>query len=90
MFFIPAWISNIMLLVTCVLSGYQHAQLRRPNPVTNIQFCMIVFSMAMIVIIALHARTNVWLSLGFFLIAAGCLGFTIRQDRMLPPIRRFD
>jgi hypothetical protein len=90
MFFIPAWVSNCLLLATCVLSGYQHSQLRRANPVTNIQFWMIVFAMVMIVTIATHARTNVWLSLGFFIIAVGCLGIMIRQNRMLPPNKRFE
>jgi hypothetical protein len=90
MIFIPAWASNTLLLITCVLSGYQHVQLRRPNPVTYIQFLMIVFAMVMIVVIAIYAHTDAWLSLVFFLIAAGCLGFTIRQNRMLPPNRSFE
>ncbi|HEY0185543.1 MAG TPA: hypothetical protein VGC09_22300 [Rhodopila sp.] len=85
MFFIPAWISNILLLITCYLSGFQHVQLRRPNPVTNIQFFMVAFCLAMIVIIALYNRVNPWLSLVFFLTAITCLGYMIRQMRMLPP-----
>jgi hypothetical protein len=90
MIFIPAWISNSLLLITCYLSGYQHMRLRRPNPVTNLQFGMIVFSMVMILIIAVYAKTNAWLSFGFFVLAAGCLGFMIRQHRMLPPSRKFE
>jgi hypothetical protein len=90
MIFIPAWASNTLLLIACVLSGYQHVQLRRPNPVTNIQFLMIVFAMAMILVIAIYAHTDAWLSLVFFLIAVGCLGLTIRQNRMLPPNRSFE
>jgi hypothetical protein len=88
MFFIPAWISNILLLVTCYLSGYQHVQLKRPNPVTNLQFFVMVFSLLMMVMVTLYNRENPWLSLAFFLIAVGCLGLMIRQNRMLPPTRR--
>ncbi|MDR3530427.1 MAG: hypothetical protein P4L90_07745 [Rhodopila sp.] len=90
MFFIPAWTSNILLLITCYLSGFQHVQLRRPNPITNIQFFMMGFSLLMILIITLYNRQSPWLSLAFFLIAAGSLGFVIRQHRMLPPMRRFE
>jgi hypothetical protein len=90
MIFIPAWISNALFLITCYLSGYQHMRLRRPNPVTNLQFGMIVFSMVMILIIAVYAKANAWLSFGFFVLAVGCLGFMIRQHRMLPPSRKFE
>jgi hypothetical protein len=90
MIFIPGWISSTLLFITCVLSGYQHVRLRRPNPVTNLQFSMIVLSLVMILIITIYAHTNVWLSLIFFVIAAGCLAFMLRQNRMLPPNRRFE
>jgi hypothetical protein len=90
MFFIPTWISNVMFLITCVLSGWQHSKLRRANPITNLQFAMMIFSMAMVLVVALYNRTNPWLSLAFFLIAAGCLAFTFRQQRMLPPGKSFE
>jgi hypothetical protein len=48
MFLIPAWISSVLFLITCYLAGYQHVQLRRPNPILNLQFLMIVFSLLMI------------------------------------------
>ena len=84
MFFAPAWISNLIFLGTCYLCGYQHVQLKRPNSVTNIQFVLMAFSLAMIVVIAFFNRLNVWLSWGFLLMAIGCLAFTLRQQRMLP------
>jgi hypothetical protein len=87
MFFIPAWISNVLFLVTCYLSGFQHVQLRRQNPITNIQFFMMGFSLLMILIVALYNRESPWLSLVFFLIAVGSLGLMIRQHRMLPPMK---
>jgi hypothetical protein len=90
MFFIPTWISNILLLVTCWLSGFQLVQLKRANPVMNIQFIMIVFSLLIVLIITLYNKTNPWLSLLFFLIAAGNLGVMIRQHRMLPPMKPFE
>jgi hypothetical protein len=87
MFFIPAWISNVLFMITVYLSGFQHVQLRRPNPVANIQFFMIAFSLLMILIVALYNRESPWLSLVFFLIAVGSLGLMIRQHRMLPPMK---
>ena len=90
MIFIPAWITNILFLVAIYLSGFQHMRLRRPNPVTNIQFLMIAFCLAMIVIVALYNRANPWLSLAFFITAVTCLGVMIRQNRMLPPMKAFE
>jgi hypothetical protein len=90
MIFIPAWVSNVLLLITCCLCGYQHTQLGRPNPVMNIQFLMIVFCAVMIMITAIYAHTNAWLSLAFMLIAFGCLGFIVHRHRMLPPNKSFE
>ena len=90
MFFIPIWITNVLLLVTCWLSGFQLVQMKRANPVTNIQFVMIVFSMLMVLIVALYTETNAWLSLVFFLIAVCNLSVMIRQHRMLPPMKPFE
>lgn len=90
MIFMPAWITNILFLVTIYLSGYQHVQLRRPNSVTNIQFLMMAFCLAMIVIVAFYNRVNPWLSLAFLVTAVTCLGVMIRQHRMLPPTRAFE
>ena len=87
MFFIPAWVTNVLFLITCYLSGFQHVQMRRPNPVTNIQFFMIAFSLLMVLAVTLYNRANPWLSLAFLLIAVGCLGVMIRQHRMLPPMK---
>jgi hypothetical protein len=90
MFFIPTWITNVLLLVTCWLSGFQLVQLKRDNPVPSIQFIMIVFCLFVALITALYNRTNPWLSLVLFLIAACSLIVMIRQHRMLPPMRRFE
>jgi hypothetical protein len=90
MIFIPSWVTNVMLLITCWISGFQLVQMKRANPVTNIQFVMIVFSMLMVLITALYNKTNPWLSLVFFLIAAVNLTVTIRQLRMMPPMKRIE
>ncbi|WP_428537361.1 hypothetical protein [Rhodopila sp.] len=87
MFFIPTWVTNIVFLITCWVSGFQHLRLRRPNPVTNLQFFMMAFSLIMILIVALYNRENPWLSLAFFVLAIGCLSWMIRQLRMLPPMK---
>jgi fatty acid desaturase len=90
MIFIPAWITNILFFVTFYLSGYQHVQLRRPNPITNLQFFIMVFCLVMIVIVALYNSENPWLSLSFFLVAVAGLGLMVRQHRMLPPMKSFE
>jgi hypothetical protein len=90
MVFIPTWITNILFLITVYLSGFQHLQLRRPNPVTNIQFFIMAFSVAMIVIVAVYNRVNPWLSLAFLITSVANLGVVIRQHRMLPPTKMFE
>jgi len=90
MFFIPIWITNFLFLAVGWLSGWQLMRLKRPNPVTNLQFVMAVFCIIMVVVVALYNRANPWLSLVFLLIAVGCLGVMIRRHRMLPPVKRFE
>jgi hypothetical protein len=67
MVFIPTWIINILLFGTFVLTYIQHWRLGRRNPLTNIQFVMMVFLMTMILVVTLYNRNNALLSLGFFL-----------------------
>ena len=90
MFFISPYITNVILLVTIVLSGLQHVRLKRDNPVTNVQFGMMTFCMALIVVVALYDRTDPWLSLAFFIVAVGCLVMMLRQHRMLPPMNAIE
>ena len=90
MVFIPLWITNILLLITCWLAGFQLVKMQRPNPVTNIQFVMIVFCMLLVLVIVMNRITDPWLSFGVFVIAASCLGTMIRQHRMLPPSKPFE
>jgi hypothetical protein len=90
MVFIPAWVSNILFFATFYMSGYQHYQLKRPNPITNLQFVMMVFSLGMIVAVALYNRTSPWLSDAFLLAAIASASFMYRQLRMLPPLQRID
>jgi hypothetical protein len=85
MVFIPAWVTNVLFLINVYLFGFQHVQLRRPNPITNIQFVMMAFSLVMIVIVALYNRVDPWLSLIFFLAAVASLGWMIRQ-----PLKSFE
>jgi hypothetical protein len=88
--FISPYITNVIFLATVYLSGFQHVQLKRPNPIMNLQFFMMAFSLAMMLVVALYNKTNPWLSSGFFLLAVASLGFMIRQLRMLPPMRQFE
>lgn len=89
MIFVPAWITNILYLLTFCISAFQHWQLKRPNPVTNIQFFMMVFCLAMMLTVTLYNRENPWLSLGLFLAAMAGLELMVRQNRMLPPMKPF-
>jgi hypothetical protein len=88
--FIPTWVTNILLLITCFLSIYQHLRLRRQNPIANLQFFMVVFALAVWLINTLYGRENPRLSLALFVISVASLAFMIRQLRMLPPSRPFD
>jgi hypothetical protein len=90
MFYISPYITNTLFLATCILSGLQHWRLARPNPITNLQFGMIVFGMIMVLVVALYNALNPWLSLVFFLMATASLIYTIRQQRMLPPSKTFE
>jgi hypothetical protein len=90
MFFIPTWITNVLLLINCWLAGFQLVQLRRPNPLRVIQFWMIAFSLLMMAVVTLNNRKNAWLSLIFLLIAVFNISLSIRQHRMLPPLRKFE
>jgi hypothetical protein len=90
MFHIPGWISNVLLLIACVLSGWQHSQLRHPNPVVNVQFFTMVLTILMMVAVTLYHPVSPWPSLVFFLIAVACLVSTIRQQRMMPPNKLFE
>jgi hypothetical protein len=90
MFFIPTWLSNVLLMITIYISGFQHVQLRRKNPVANLQFVMMAFSLLMILLIALYNRESPWLSLAFFAISVLSLALMVRQFRMMPPLRSME
>jgi uncharacterized membrane protein YfcA len=92
MFFIPIWIPNVMLLLSCVLSNYQQTRLKRENVFKTLQFVITIFSIAMIISGVLYARhhRDPWISLVFFLVATATLIITVRQFRMLPPKRAFE
>jgi hypothetical protein len=89
-FFIPTWVTNILLLITCFLSIYQHLRLRPQNPIANLQFIMVVFALATLLINTLYNREDPRLSVALFVISVASLALMIRQLRMLPPSRSFD
>jgi Ca2+/Na+ antiporter len=88
MFFVPAWVTNVLLLITICLAGFQHVRLRRPNPVTNIQFVVMIVGMVMVLVVAFFNSENAWVSLAFLAVAIGVLALTLRQQRVLPPMER--
>ena len=92
MFYVPIWITNLLLLLSAIFAGFQHSRLNRENPLTTIQTGIIIFAMGMIVAVVLytHAYPNPWVSLAFFLIAVVTFWVTVRQFRMLPPKRAFE
>ena len=81
---LPGWISSVLFLVTCYVSGFQHVQLKRVRSVMNLQFFMMVFSLAMIWVNAVYNHDTPWLSLAFLLIAVGSLSLMIHQFRRMP------
>jgi hypothetical protein len=90
MFFIPTWITNVLLFVTFYLLSFQHVQLRRPNPIMNLQFAMMVFTLAMILVTTFYNRESPWLSLTLFVLSVANLFLAYRQFRMLPPLRSIE
>lgn len=88
MFFISPYISNTLFIATIYLSGYQHVQLYKPNPIKTLQFFVIIFCLVMMLVVAFYNRVNPWLSWAFFIVAVGSLLFMIRQHRYLPPRER--
>jgi disulfide bond formation protein DsbB len=87
---VSPYITNTLFMLVCIMSALQHYRHDRPNPVTNVQFAMIVFGMLMVLVVALCNDINPWLSPAFLAIAVASLIFTIRQQRMLPPRKRFE
>jgi hypothetical protein len=89
MIFIPIWITNVLLLVSCVMANFQHWRLNRENPFTTLQVGIVVFSLIMVVVVVVYTlnHRDPWMSLVFFLIAVGIFGLTFRQFRMMPPVK---
>ncbi len=89
MIFIPIWIPNILLLVSCVLANYQQWRLNPDNVLKTRQFKIAVFSIVMVVTIVIYTlgHRDPWISLVFFLIAIATLVITMRQFHTLPPNR---
>ena len=87
---VSPYLINPIFMLTFYMSIYQHVQLKRPNPVLNLQFAMMVFSLLMVLIVALYSRTDPRVSWGFLVTAVVCAAVTYRQFRYLPPKRRYD
>jgi hypothetical protein len=85
MIYIPGWITSIIFMLTFYLCVFEHVKMRRPNPVLNLQFFMMVFALAMVLVVTFHNRKLPYLSIGFFALSLICLGVMYRQLRYLPP-----
>lgn len=90
MIYIPTWIANTLLFITCYLSGFQHVQMKYANPVTNLQFFMVAFTLLAILFIATRSDVSPVMSMVYFVVSALCLGLMIRQHRYLPPRQSFE
>jgi len=90
MFFVPTWITNVLFLGTFYVACFQHVQLKRRNPVTNLQFVIMALSLLMILITALYNRTNAWLSDGFLVASVAGLVLMFRQNRYLLPMKTYE
>ncbi len=90
MFFVPALITNFIFIGTVYLCIFQLVKLKHDNPVLHLQFIMGVFSLVMIVVVALYNRTDPWLSMGFLVVAVVSATVMYRQLRWLPPSKPLD
>jgi hypothetical protein len=84
MFMVPGWIASTLFLITCYISGFQHTKLARRNPILNIQFIMMAFSLVMILLNVMYSYESPWVALGFLLVAVGSLSLMIHQFRRMP------
>ncbi len=89
-FYIPHWLTNIVFLVTCYLAGFEHVQLRRENPVMNIQFFTMFFSLGMIFYIVISTDVSPLWSMIYFALAAGSFALMFYYLRRLPPRKPFE
>ncbi|HVY14672.1 MAG TPA: hypothetical protein VHB27_05560 [Rhodopila sp.] len=87
MVFVPAVITNLIMIAAAVVSGFQHARLKYRNPVTNVQFAVMAATPVLILAVTLYNRASPYLSVVFLLIALAAMMLTIRQQRMIPPRR---
>jgi len=87
MIFIPIWITNVLLLVSCVMANFQHWRLNRENPFLTLQVGIVLFSLIMVVVVVIYnlGHRDPWMSLVFFLIAVTVFSVTFRQFRTLAP-----
>jgi FtsH-binding integral membrane protein len=69
------------------LSGWQHVQIGRLNPLGGIQFWLILFCIVMMIVVNFldSRQPNPWLTVLFFVIAVATFLFALRQNRMVPP-----
>jgi hypothetical protein len=79
-----------LFIAAAAISGWQLVRIGRENPLTGMQFWLVVFCIVMMLVVNLTERRggHPWLSLAFFLAAVAILLFTIRQNRMVPPRER--
>lgn len=85
MIYIPTGIPNAIFFVTCYLSGYQHVQMQYENPIKNIQFFMVAFSLVAIVFIATRTEVSPIESVIYFAVSVICFALIYRRLRFMPP-----
>jgi hypothetical protein len=88
MFFVPTVVTNVLFLATFYLSVFQYVRMREIKPTFTLQFFIALFSLIMVLVVALENGKNPWLSDGFLVIAVICLATIWRQMRYLPPRRQ--
>ncbi|HVZ09991.1 hypothetical protein [Rhodopila sp.] len=90
MIFIPRWLTNIVFLVAFYLCLIEHVRFRFVKKPLNTQLFLAIFCAAMVLVVTFNNHRDPWLSIAFLIVALGCLAYTWRQWRYLPPKRRYD
>jgi tetrahydromethanopterin S-methyltransferase subunit E len=92
MFVISPFFIIPFFIAAAAISGWQLVRMGRDNPLTGMQFWLIIFCIVMMLVVNLTERKggHPWLSLVFFLLAVATLSFVIRQNRLVPPRRRIE
>ncbi len=79
-----------LFIAAAAVSCWQMVRIPRDNPITGMQFWVVVFCIVMMLLTIFLGRGDPWYSAGFFAVAVATLLLVLRQNRMVPPRNRIE